>query len=164
MIIIIGIFVCYFCFIYYETRNRKEIAQILGIKEVVIVSSDYTFYPYISLRDGDTMEVYQLSSSTIGDFLSYSCGLNDAFYESQKWTKENWHKTPIDSIKWKQELATAFAPRIGANKKFNLLVQENIKLLCSPNAYYAFYSKSNDIVFFVLDVINKKLYIMTAYT
>ena len=136
----------------------------LGIEEALIVSTDYTFYPFISLRDGDTMEVYHLSNSTIKNFMSNSSfELYDDFYESHSWMKENWHKCPIDLAKSSQECVTAFAPRAGANKKFASWAEENIKLLSSTHAYYAFYYKNDDIVFFVLDVIYGKLYITTVY-
>ena len=154
----------YYCFVYYEVKNEDDIAILLGNKEAVIISTDYTFYPFISLRDGDTIEMYRLSDSTIKNFVQQSSfELYDDFYENNFWLKENWHRTPIDSIKWKHEYIAAFAPRIGANKKFNLWSKENQRLLLSSDAYYAFYYKDDDIIFYVLDIINKVLYITSVF-
>ncbi len=148
----------YYTFFYYNEKNNKEIALILGIEEASIISVDYSYDP-IALCDYDIMEVYYLSSSTISRFVTNSSfKLYDEPYENPEWLKENWHTSPIDKIAWKEICDSAFAIRANSKKR-TLWSSEIVKLLSSDNAYFAFYSTDGAIAFYVLDLINRKLYI-----
>ena len=60
--IVLICFLVYFLFFYnsYRKKDVNEVAQILGLSEVSILSSDYSFDPF-TIQDYDLMEVYQLS-------------------------------------------------------------------------------------------------------
>lgn len=161
LIILFGaIFYC--LFFYYEKREDDDIARILGIPEVSILSVDYSRENF-TIQDYDVVEVYELSQNTIENFVTHSSfELYEQSYEHDSvhtWVKRNWTKTPIDSIKWTIEYEFAFAIRFD-NKKRNELSSEICDVLASNHAYYAYYSLDGRIALYVLDVNNCKLYIV----
>ena len=71
-----GFLVCLLIYIlfFYDTQQRKgnyEVARILGLSKVTVLSSDYSYDPFV-IRDYDIIEVYQLSCNSIHDFVSCS--------------------------------------------------------------------------------------------
>lgn len=152
----------YFTFFHYnEKKNNKEIALILGTEEASVISVDYSYDPF-TLCDYDIMEVYYLSSSTINLFVTNSSfNLYDEPYEHSAWLKVNWHACPINEFTWKEQCDLAFSIRADSKKR-TLWSSEILKLLSSNNAYFAFYSKDGAISFYVLDLINQKLYITSV--
>ena len=78
----------YFLFFYnsYRKKDVNEVAQILGLSEVSILSSDYSFDPF-TIQDYDLMEVYQLSYNSVHDFMLHSSfKLHDKFCASNSIT------------------------------------------------------------------------------
>ena len=152
----------YFLFFYnsYQKKDVNEVAQILGLSEVSILSSDYSFDSF-TIQDYDLMEVYQLSYNSVHDFMLHSSfKLHDKFCVSDSITssaKEDWHKSPIDSIKWQEALSIALGLR--ENEKRNKWLTEMRRILFSDSGYYALYFTDEGIAFYVLDTMSGKLYI-----
>ena len=156
LILISGSVIYYACF-YYHGKSEEEIAQILGITEASILSVDYSYDPF-TLHDYDVIEVYHLSRSTIHSFIfTSSFKLYDKPYDSV-WLKENWHICPMDTIEWRNECEIAFSIRFDSNKR-NQWSSEMFQLLNSNYAYFALYSATGAVAFYILDPIKQQLYI-----
>lgn len=160
--IVLICFGVYFLFFYnsYRKKDINEVAQILGLSEVSILSSDYSFDPF-TIQDYDLMEVYQLSYNSVHDFMLHSSfKLHDKFCASNSITslaKKDWHKSPIDSIKWQETLSMVLGLR--ENEKRNKWLAEMRGILFSDYGYYALYFTDKEIAFYVLDTMSGKLYI-----
>lgn len=142
----------------YQPRAIEDVAEILGIDSVEIISVD--FLESWNIQDYDVVEVYQLSDVTINTFLMNSSPiLYDKYYESQLWEKSNWRKTPIALPQW-DEIYNAFINVVRENNKHNELIQDILKILKEPGSFYSFYLKKNRaaVTFFVLDIKNRCLY------
>ena len=161
--IVLICFLVYFLFFYnnYRKKDINEIAQILGLSEVSILSSDYSFDPF-TIRDYDLMEVYQLSYNSVHDFVLHSSfKLHDKFCDSSSiisLAKEDWHKSPIDSIKWQEALNMALGLR--ESEKRNKWLTEMRRILFSDLGYYALCFTGEEVAFYVLDTMSGKLYIV----
>ena len=158
-----GFLVCLLIYIlfFYDTQHRKgnyEVARILGLSKVTVLSSDYSYDPFV-IRDYDIIEVYQLSCNSIHDFVSCSSfELYDEYYKDVFILKSNWHKTPINFEKCSEMLDMAFGQR--QNEKRNKWIAEMYQILVSDYGYYAFYYSESEVALYVLNTNNGKLYIM----
>lgn len=161
--IIVLCLLIYFLFFFnaYQKKGEMELAQILGLSEVSVLSSDHSFDPFV-IQDCDLMEVFQLSGQSVCDFVTHSTfKLYDEVYENdstRSWVKANWCRTPIDSVKYEEALDFAFSYR--QNEKRNEWLKEMWKILASDTGYYAFYYRELEISFYVLNLNDGKLYII----
>ena len=143
----------------YMMKDKKDLAQILGIPEVQICSTKHSSEISIP-HDADDLEIYNLCSSTIDLFLNNSTFiLNENFFECRSYYKKvNWTKSPIDSIAYKDVINLALAER--SEPLRNKWIKDISNILLSHDAYYSFYYTEGDVAFYVLDVFSKNLYIL----
>lgn len=145
----------------YKGKNNEEVAAVLGISEAFVLSSDFdseSFY----VQDYDELEVYELSQSTIDGFLNHSSfNLYEDYFENESnhlWEK-NWEQVPKDNSTWIDDYNLVLASRFGRTKR-NIISSEIRSSLFSGNIYYASYSMDGRIAFYILNVVNRKLYII----
>lgn len=156
-ILILGGWIVYDLF-KYQPRAIEDVAEILGVDSVEIISIDYL--GSWNIQDYDVVEVYQLSDVTINTFLMNSSFiLYNKYYESQLWEKSNWCKTPIALPQW-NEVYGAFIDVVREDNKHNELIQEILEILKEPENFYSFYLKKNRaaVTLFVLNIKNRCLY------
>lgn len=141
----------------YPSKTDKEIALILGLKEVEVLSFDYE--EDWNHKDYDIIEIYKLSDSTILKFIKESSKiLHETSYEKRSWTKLDWNKTPIDLHEW-YELYDMTLEVGRLDEKHNEWILKAKKSINNYGNYFSLYhDEGNPIALYVLDVVDNYLY------
>lgn len=141
----------------YTSKTDEEIALILGLKEVEVLSFDYE--EDWDHKDYDIIEIYKLSDSTILKFIKESSGiLRESSYENRSWTKLDWNKTPINQHKW-NELYDMAIGMVRLDEKHNEWILKAKESINNYGNYFSLYhDEGNPIALYVLDVSDNYLY------
>ncbi len=141
----------------YPSKTDKEIALILGLKEVEVLSFDYE--EDWNHKDYDIVEIYKLSDSTILKFIKESSKiLQEPSYENRSWTKLDWNKTPINLHEW-NELYDMTIELKRVDKKHDEWIHKVKKAINNYGNYYSLYhDEGNPIALYVVDVVDNYLY------
>lgn len=143
---------------------KDKLPEILGISNVEIKDNHGTD-EFGGFGEGYTLEIYELSESTVNSFIDRTSKILPDKKEKATWKKYDWQKTPVDSSY--NEILIMSLNYSGGNKKLETELSEIKKVLEKPEVYYSFYYSPNkdnpqDAQFFVLDVQTGKLYVIES--
>ena len=140
---------------------EKDLKEILHVNSVEIEES-YSLDEGGGVRgDGYVIEVYKLSENTIKLFKSNSQKTLPVI--DSEWLKQDWASFPIDSNF--NEVKSTVLDYSAFNEELGNVINELQKIVIKENSFYAFYCKPDtlspfNVRFFILDVTDRKLYIV----
>lgn len=163
----------YYMFFYVNTVYRNYLSQILGVKNVIVESSQVLGQPLF--RDSYYIEIYHFPHDVSEAFLKNPLGNVhfDILDKKIEWKKIGWIKTPCTNQCvefWNRAVRYGYE-----DKEIDMILFEIQDILKSNNGYYAIYYESEDlnvneitefdifhILFFILDVRHNILYIIDS--
>jgi hypothetical protein len=144
---------------------KNDLPKILDVDKVEIKKSQILNEWAGIHGDGFILEIYKLSEKTIQNFEEKSLKkLPDKKEKDKIWQKYNWSTLPIDSSY--NEIFIMCLNYFSNNAKIRNILTEIKELIEEEKRmYYSFYYRPNkenpqNVQLFILDIENKKLYVI----